>query len=180
MPPPTTHDSQTGVAKQRGLTLVELMVVVAIVGILAAIGGAAYMQQLKQGKITAMKQHAMEVAQLQADYRARNGRYITLEDKPYFPKGDEDAKDKWHNALGFRKESLSTIDIAIKTQGGVGGSCDICPSGAAPDTKDDDGNNTSWYAVTVTRDLNPSNDDEDTTVVMHSDLQSPLVLNEGE
>lgn len=163
----------------RGMTLIELMVVVAIVGILAAIGGAAYMNQLKQGKITSLKQRAMEVAQLQQDYRARNGRYITLKDNPYYPSGNQDAKDKWEQALGFRHESLANLSVEIRTQGGVGGSCDICPSGTEPDTTDDNGNDTSWYAVTAKQDLNPSSS-EMTTVVMHSDIESPIVINEGE
>jgi len=162
-----------------GMTLIELMVVVAIVGILAAIGGAAYMNQLKQGKITSLKQRAMEVSQLQQDYRARNGRYITLKDNPYYPSGNQDAKDNWEQSLGFRHESLANLSVEIRTQGGVGGSCDICPSGAEPDTTDDNGNDTSWYAVTAKQDLDPSSS-EMTTVVMHSDIESPIVLNEGE
>jgi hypothetical protein len=121
----------------------------------------------------------MEVGQLQQDYRARNGRYITLKDNPYYPSGNQTAQDNWEQALGFRKEALSSTTIEVRTQGGVGGSCDICPSGASPDTSDDDGNDTSWYAATVKQDLNPGNS-EMTTVVMHSGLQSPLVINEGD
>lgn len=61
--------------KSRGMTLIELMVVVAIVGVLAAIAYPAYTNSLVKGTRANAKAYLMDVAQKQQAYLLDNRRY---------------------------------------------------------------------------------------------------------
>ena len=64
---------------RRGMTLVELMIVVAIIGVLASIGGVAFMRQLKTAKITRLKEFTMDAARGQRDMFSRHGAYYPFD-----------------------------------------------------------------------------------------------------
>ncbi len=55
-------------ARKRGFTLIELMVTVAIVGILAAVAYPSYQNQMKKGRRAAAQAHLMDIAQRQQEY----------------------------------------------------------------------------------------------------------------
>lgn len=61
--------------RQPGFTLIELMVVVAIIGVLAAIAYPAYGSYLIKGNRSAAQSHMMELAQAQAQFLADNRAY---------------------------------------------------------------------------------------------------------
>jgi len=54
--------------KQRGFTLVELIVAVAIIGLLASIAFPNYLEYVKKGRRAAAQSHLMDVAQRQQQY----------------------------------------------------------------------------------------------------------------
>ena len=63
--------------RNRGFSLIELMVVVVIIGLLAAVAYPAYGKYLIKGNRAAAQSHLMELAQSQAQYLADNRAYAT-------------------------------------------------------------------------------------------------------
>jgi type IV pilus assembly protein PilE len=53
---------------QRGFTLVEIMIVIAVIGILSAIAFPSYQDYLIKGRRAAAQSHLMEIAQQQQQY----------------------------------------------------------------------------------------------------------------
>lgn len=99
--------------KISGFTLIEIMIVVAIVGILAAIAVPSYTQYVIKGKRTDAKVELMRIAQLQESYFVQNLSY---------------AKDLTTGAggLGLGATVLSEQDeyaIIIATSNTAGAAC---------------------------------------------------------
>jgi type IV pilus assembly protein PilE len=161
---------QQGLKKRRGMTLIELMIVVAIIGILASLAGVAYVKYIKSAKIAKLEQYAMEVASAQEQYKSQNSGYLDLDGTPYAA-----GNAKWEQLLGFSKEGLAAQNIAVDTIAGDSSdsSCGIC-EGADPSF------NSIWYAVRVTQDFDTNDTTTKTTLVMHPGLDEPILLNEGE
>lgn len=63
------------IAYQRGFTLIEVMVVVAIVGILAGIAYPSYMDQVRKGNRAKAQAFLMDLAQRQQNYLIVRRRY---------------------------------------------------------------------------------------------------------
>jgi len=61
--------------KERGFTLIELMIVVAIVGILAAVAYPSYQDHVRKGNRAAAQAFMMEVAQRQQNYLLNKRKY---------------------------------------------------------------------------------------------------------
>lgn len=101
---------------ERGFTLTELMVVVAIVGVLAALGIAAVRGHViasRAGEAAAMVQ-AIRVAQER--YRAETGVYLDVKTVPgdknheWHPRGTPDsARAGWHPAPGAELSGLPAL-----------------------------------------------------------------------
>jgi type IV pilus assembly protein PilE len=69
------HISPAHAPSHRGFTLVELMVVVAIVAILAAVGYPSYTEHVKKGQRAKAQAALMEAAQFMQRYYAANNSY---------------------------------------------------------------------------------------------------------
>jgi len=64
--------------KQNGFTLIELMITVAIIGILAAIALPSYQQYIKQSRRTAAQSTLLDIQQKEEKWRVNNILYGTL------------------------------------------------------------------------------------------------------
>lgn len=62
-------------ARQRGFTLIELMITVAIIAILAAVAFPAYTSQIAKGRRAEAKAMVLEASQWMERYYAENNRY---------------------------------------------------------------------------------------------------------
>ncbi|HEY9210710.1 MAG TPA: type IV pilin protein [Methylotenera sp.] len=60
--------AKSSLGKHCGFTLVELMVAIAIIGILASIAFPNYLEYVKKGRRAAAQSHLMDVAQRQQQY----------------------------------------------------------------------------------------------------------------
>lgn len=82
----------------RGFTLMELMITVAIVGILAAIAYPSYTDYVIRGHRAAAKSEMMDIANRQQQYFLANRGYATkaqLEDGGYAPPTDVASRYNW-------------------------------------------------------------------------------------
>ena len=72
---------------QRGMTLIELVIVVAIVGILAAVAIPIYSGSRSRGYLTEAKRALLTVYQEEENYKAEHGVYSTGGVIPFFKNG---------------------------------------------------------------------------------------------
>lgn len=81
--------------KKNGFTLVELMVVVVIIGVLAAVAIPKLMAAANKAKASEAQGVLSAIANLQAAYKAENGEYVSL------PAGTTKSQDLSADATGM-------------------------------------------------------------------------------
>jgi len=96
--PASSHGA--GRKRQRGMSLLELMVVVAIVTIIASIGYPSYMSQITRANRTAAKSFLLQVADRQEQFFANNKRYAN------------DLTDLGYGANGFMIDDQGAMTAA--------------------------------------------------------------------
>lgn len=104
------------VALQRGFTLIELMIVVAIIAILAGIAYPSYMDQVRKGNRAKAQAFLMDVAQRQQSYLMVHRQYAQSLQQLGFDNGSGDL------ALGDELAKLDAVyDITGMSMGSVAG-----------------------------------------------------------
>lgn len=94
----------------RGFTLIELMVTVAIVGILAAVAWPSYRSYVQRGELAEAKGAMLDIAQTQERYYTNNGTYLTYAGAPAA------GVSGWTNFTG---SSASNYKYSISVQAGT-------------------------------------------------------------
>jgi type IV pilus assembly protein PilE len=104
--------------KQSGFTLVELMVVVAILGVLSAIAYPSYQQHVIKGNRSAAKAEMMEIANRQQQYLLANRSYATqaaLSDGGYTLPSD--ISDKYTLSITLGTAVVPSFEIKMTAKG---------------------------------------------------------------
>jgi type IV pilus assembly protein PilA len=121
--------------KEKGFTLIELMIVVAIVGILAAIAIPNFIGMQKRAKTTEAKSNLGEIWTLQEAYRAENDTYVAP--GASLPAGTYDGSTGWAD-LGFYPKGTTRYDYSVTGATGTTFTCQ------ASGDIDGDGQNDVW------------------------------------
>lgn len=121
--------------KEQGFTLIELMIVVAIVGILAAIAIPNFVGMQKRAKTTEAKSNLGEIWTLQEAYRAENDTYVAPSGA--IAPGTLDGTTGWAE-LGFYPKGTTRYSYAVSSA-----SASAFTATATGDI-DNDGQNDIW------------------------------------
>jgi type IV pilus assembly protein PilE len=106
----------------RGFTLIELMIVVAVLGIVAAVAYPSYMSQLAKGRRADAKQAMLELAQKMERYYTERGTYAgaTLGAAGIYPDSSRDG----NYTLAIAAQTAAAFSVTATPKGKQAG--DAC------------------------------------------------------
>ena len=117
---------------QQGFTLIELMIVVAIIGILAAIAIPQFMSYTCKAKTSEAKENLGSLRTMQEAYKAENDNYADSISDVGWAGAQGDARYTYETA---NNTGSTTCGMTITTDGFVG--CAVESSGVGDDTVTD-------------------------------------------
>ena len=121
--------------KNRGMTLVELMVVVAMVAILASVALPAWNSQVQKARRADARNTLMLVKVEQEKYRADNGSYASSMSALGLSTYNSTSRDYYNVSLVSRSATAfvasSAPNVIVSENGDSGGSIAIIQSGPA-------------------------------------------------
>lgn len=103
---------------KKGITLIELLIVVAIIGILAAIAVPAYIGQQKNAARTEAYSNLQNLRLLEEQYFAENGRYAPNPDNNWTYKGTYGTADSGIEDVlpGFKPGEAASLSFTYTLQ----------------------------------------------------------------
>ena len=128
------HESRTArEALRQGFTLIEILVVVAIIGMLGAVAVPAYMNYLADARIATTRSLIANVDVAVKSYNMKHGKYpesLEVLQEPQEDGGDPwlegEAVDPWGNELKYEKQGKKRPKItSYGPDGEAGGDDDI-------------------------------------------------------
>ena len=109
--------------KMFGFTLIELMIVVAIVGILAAVAYPSYQRYVQDSRRSDARANLVQLAQFMERYYTANGRYVDAGgNAPALPYNEapRDGTDKYYN-LQLNPVSAQAYTLQAVPKGAMAG-----------------------------------------------------------
>lgn len=103
-------------SSQAGFTLIEVMIVVAILGILSAIAFPSYQEHVRKARRVDAQTALMELSQFMERYYTSNGRYLSTQNKaPTLPftESPKDSTSKSYR-LGFADDSPTASGYVLE------------------------------------------------------------------
>lgn len=131
--------------RQRGFTLIEIMVVITLIGLIATIVVPGVMNKLDEGKVVTTKSKITNLKGVLDDYRRHHGGYpdslsVLQEpseknyDEPYLEVGSPLLQDAWGNDFNYVKSTSRKFEItslgADGLEGGEGPDADLSSDAA--------------------------------------------------
>jgi type IV pilus assembly protein PilA len=114
-----------GRARRRGVTLIEVMVVTAIIGVLAVLAGAGYSRWIRSAKTAEATNMLAGIRNGQENYLSQTGTYLNvssnLSPPSFYPLGDPkgNAKTSWNSPVGSTTTAAQWLRIGVKPDGPV-------------------------------------------------------------
>lgn len=112
------------VRKQAGFTLIELMIVVAIVGILAAVAYPSYQEHVRKARRADAQTALLELGQFMERYYTANGTYVGA--ALPFDEAPKDGATKFYDLSFSAGPTATTYTLQAAVKGAMAG--DACGS----------------------------------------------------
>lgn len=116
--------SGDGVSRSRGFTLIEVMIVVAVIGILAAIAYPSYQEHVRKARRADAQTALLELAQFMERHYTANGKYLTAAnaapDLP-FDQAPKDGGAKYYDLSFSAAPTASSYTLRAVPKGSMAG-----------------------------------------------------------